>query len=107
MKRFDHVSCDYTGGGIWVYSALFNGEVWLYGGLDNYFGSYDQPGAVIEERLGCDYDSHWKTASVPYPTWSEILRSIRQNCDGYTAEQAERSLRYFNPDMSARCIEVS
>ena len=29
MKKLERVTCSYTGGGIYVYSALFNQEVWL------------------------------------------------------------------------------
>lgn len=106
MKRFENVKCDYTGGGIYVYSALFNGEVWLYGGLDNYFGSYDVPGQVVEEDFGCDYDAHWKKPSVPYPTWNDILGSLRETYgDDPQVDYMELSLRRSNPDMNARCIE--
>lgn len=102
---FKNVCCDYTGGGIWVYSALFNNEVWLYGGLDNYFGSYDIPGEEIEET-GCHYEEHEKVPSVPFPTWQEVLDSIRENCDEVTFKAAEKSLRCFNPDLTERCIGI-
>lgn len=105
MKRFEYVKCDYTGGGIYVYSALFNGQVWLYGGLDNYFGSFDFPGEIIERDFCCDYDAHWKKPSVPYPTWNEILASIKANCDESTYENAERILRLHNSNMNERCID--
>lgn len=106
MKRFENVRCYYTGGGIYVYSALFNGEVWLYGGLDNYFGSYDLSGETIEEFHGCNYDAHWKKPSIPYPRWYEILESIHENCDMSTYVEAERILNHYNPGprMFDRCI---
>lgn len=109
MKRFEHVECDYTGGGIWVYSALYNGEVWLYGGLDWYFGSYDMKGDDIDPSAEPDvpdaYEAHWKVPSIPYPTWNEILESLRENLgDDPNLDEMEAQLRRANPDMNERCI---
>ena len=105
MSKFEHVKCYYTGGGIWVYSALFNGEVWLYGGLDWYFGSYSIPAEEIEEQHDCDYDSYWKNPSIPFPTWNEILESIRAAMpDSPNISEMEDALRSANPDMNERCI---
>lgn len=105
MSKFEQVKCEYTGGGVWVYSALYNGEVWLYGGLDWYFGSYSIPGAEIEDEHDADYDAYWKTPSVPYPTWNEILDSLREVYrDDPNLCYMERQLRNANPDMDERCI---
>jgi len=107
MKRFENVKCYYTGGGVYVYSALYNGEVWLYGGLDWYFGSYSIPGEEIEAEHDNDYDTYWKVPSIPYPTWNEILQSI---LDAYPEDDhpevvyMERQILDANPDMNARCI---
>jgi len=104
MANLTNVSCDYTGGGVYVYSALFNNEVWLYGGLDWYFGSYDIPGPTIDDT-DQDYDAHWKNPSVPFPTWNEILDSLREYYgDDPNLYYAERQLRNANPDMNERCI---
>lgn len=106
-SKLTNVTCIYTGGGIYVYSALFNDEVWLYGGLDNYFGSYDIPGEKVEES-DMNYDAHWKTPSIPYPKWYEILASIRNNCDPSTYAEAERIILHYNPGfmMFDPCIGV-
>ena len=103
-----NVKCYYTGGGIYVYSALFNGEVWLFGGLDNYFGSYDLSGEVINDMEEVDFDSHVKTPSIPYPTWNDILESIRENCSDSTYTDCERILRNYNPGpmMWNSCMEA-
>lgn len=105
---FSHVQCDYTGGGIYVYSALYNGEVWLYGGLDNYFGSYDLPAETIEEYHDCNYEAHVKVPSIPYPTWNDILESIRVNCDSSTYDDAERIINHYNPGPMIwdKCMEM-
>lgn len=105
---FSHVQCDYTGGGIYVYSALYNGEVWLYGGLDNYFGSYDLPADVIEEYHDCDYEAHVKVPSIPYPSWYDILESIRLNCDASTYAEAEEIINHYNPGPMIwdKCMEA-
>lgn len=103
-----NVKCYYTGGEIYVYSALFNGEVWLYGGLDNYFGSYDLSGETIEQFHDCNYEAHVKVPSIPYPTWNDILDSIRVNCDPSTYDDAERILNHYNPGpmMWNKCMEA-
>lgn len=105
MARLTNVTCDYTGGGIWVYSALFNNEVWLYGSLDWYFGSYSIKGSEIEDEHDNDYDSFWKNPSVPFPTWLEVLLSLRSapNSDMFFAEW-EDIIRRANPNMTERCI---
>lgn len=104
MAKLTNVTCDYTGGGIWVYSALFNNEVWLYGGLDWYFGSYDIAGPEIDDT-DQDYDAHWKNPSVPFPTWNEILDSLRSApYSEYHFSEWEAQLKKANPDMSERCI---
>lgn len=104
MNRLTEVRCDYTGGGIYVYSALYNGEVWLYGGLDNYLGSYDRPGQVIEETHGCDYETYWKNPAVPFPTWREILESVREACPEYVYRDVRRMMEHDCTDMDKRCI---
>jgi len=109
VSNLTNVSCVYTGGGIYVYSALFNDEVWLYGGLDNYFGSFDAPIDEVEtdfdENGFINYEKHWKTPSVPFPTWNEILQSLRDRFgEDPQVDYMELSLRRANPDMNARCI---
>lgn len=103
MKKLDLVRCDYTGGGIYVYSALFNQEVWLETDFDLVNSLDIRPDRMID--YGYNYDAHWKKPSVPYPTWKEILDSIRKNCDEDTCRHAEKIMRFYNPDLNARCIE--
>lgn len=79
-KLLTEIKLEYTGGGIYSYSAKFNDEVWLYGDLDTGFGSCDAPYDVVSNdwtERGIPYDSHWKSPSVPYPTWRDILDSIK------------------------------
>lgn len=104
MSKLSNVECYYTGGGIYVYSAMFNNEVWLYGGLDWYFGSYDIKGEEIENN-DMEYEKHWKSPSIPYPTWNEILQSLRDSLGSDpNLYEMERQLRDANPDMNERCI---
>ena len=106
MKRFDRVSCAYTGGGIYVYSALFNGEVWLYGALDEYFGSFDRPYEhMVDGCYEADPDARWKRASVPYPTWGEILQSIQDNCDRYVYNDITETYHFYYNDLTKPCME--
>ena len=55
-----------------------------------------------------DYDTYWMNPSIPFPTWNEILESLRTapNSDAFFTEW-ERILRYENPeveDMKKPCI---
>lgn len=105
MAKLTNVTCDYTGGGIWVYSARFNDEVWLYGGLDWYFGSYSIKGSEIEDEHDSDYDSYWMNPSVPFPTWNEILQSLRTVPESTLFfDEWEYQLRRANPNMNEPCI---
>lgn len=108
MDKFTNVNCYYTGGGVWVYSARYNNEVWLYGSLDWYFGSYSIKGEDIEEKHANDYDTYWMNPSIPFPTWNEILDSLKTapDHDAFFHEW-EHIIRYANPeveDMRKPCI---
>ena len=108
MAELTNVSCVYTGGNIWVYSALFNNEVWLYGGLDtDYFDSYDIDPLQYEKDNDCSFDcpaEHLAIPSVPYPTFGEVLESIRENCSEEAYEYAESFMRANHVGFSNLCI---
>jgi len=93
MTRLTNVSCYYTGGSIYVYEAKFNDEVWISTDFD-LTGSYDIPWHEIDNG-DQKYDDHWKTASIPYPTWAEVFQSIRENCDESTIHDVGRILEYY------------
>lgn len=98
MAKLTNVSCEYTGGGIYVFTALLNDEVWFttdFMTYDNY-GCYDAPPAVVEEDLRPDgtinYDGHWKNLSAPLPQWIEIVMSLRAAGMDFTADEVEKRL---------------
>lgn len=67
-----------TGGGCVMYTAKFNDEVWIATDFEEVF-SYDCPQAEADKDFqehNIDYYYHYKTASVPYPTWKDILESV-------------------------------
>ena len=103
MAKLTNVSCVYTGGGIYVYTAKFNDEVWLGTDFD-LVGSYDTPWEVITDELNCDYDSHWKDPSVPYPTWGEILTSVYENCDDCTYSDVAKIMEHYGDRLGQRII---
>jgi hypothetical protein len=103
MAKLTNVSCVYTGGGIYVYTAQFNDEVWLGTDFD-LVGSYDTPWETITDELNCDYDSHWKDPSVPYPTWGEILASVYENCDSATYSDVARTMEYYGDMLGKRIL---
>ena len=103
MAKLTNVSCVYTGGGIYVYTARFNDEVWLGTDFD-LVGSYDTPWETITDELNCDYESHWKEPSVPYPTWGEILTSIHENCDASTYSDVARIMEYYEDRLDRKIL---
>ena len=109
MDRLTNVSCDYTGGNIWVYSALFNGEVWIYGGIDScFFDSYDIDPHEYERENDCTFDcpvEHLAIPSIPYPTFGEILDSIGKHCSMEAYDCAEACMRANHVRFSRPCIE--
>ena len=88
--KFSNVKCYYTGGGIWVYSAKY-GDVWLYGSLDQYITVLKYQGEKLyDDQDVLDYygevndlgeidnpDDYILTDNDLYPTWAEVLESIR------------------------------
>lgn len=98
MAKLTNVSCEYTGGGVYVYTALLNDEVWLLTDFLTYdsYGCYDAPLDVVESDItpdgGINYDGHWKTPSFPLPQWYDIIRSIREAGMDTTADEVEARL---------------
>ena len=93
MAKLTDVSCYYTGGNIYIYEAKFNDEVWIATDFE-LTGSYDMPWHEIDDG-DQNYDAHEKKASVPYPTWVDILQSVRENCDQSTVHDVEKILEYY------------
>lgn len=104
MAKLTDVKCVYTGGGIYVYTARFNDEVWIATDFD-LVGSYDTPWEIITDELNCDYESHEKKPSVPYPTWDEILDSIHENCDSSTYSDVKRIMEYYEDKPNQRILD--
>lgn len=83
MAKLTNVSCEYTGGGVYVYTALLNDDVWFMTDFQTYdsYGCYDAPLDVVEADILPDghinYDGHWKNPSAPLPQWIDILQSIK------------------------------
>ena len=108
MSNITDVLCTYTGGGIYVVTARLS-DVYLVSDMET-FGTYDVPYDDIEEKFGCDYDSHWKDSAFPLPTWAELLDAIRESYESGSStnmilSEVEQSLRYCHPDLSVRLNE--
>ena len=95
MNKLTNVLCYYSGGGIYIYSALLNNDVWITTDFE-FYGSYDMRWEEINEDLTEDghipYEEHWKEPAGQYPTWREVLDSIRKNCDSTTVHYAEEQI---------------
>lgn len=74
--QFSDVKCDYTGGGIWVYTAKY-GPCWLMGELGGYINAYDEYKDPADDDVGdYDYKGHCVDKYINMPTWAEILESL-------------------------------
>ena len=115
------VYCYYTGGGVYIYSARF-GDNYLYGSLDQTIDCYRGARGEVLFRdedvckaycwldemnsfqlIGSEDDYYIHPDEIEYPTWQEILDSLRlsENVD----LEADRSLLYWNPDLTKRTCE--
>lgn len=110
MAKLTDVSFNYSGGGIYVFTAKYNDEVWLttdFMSYDNY-GCYDAMPVVVEHDILPDgtinYDGHWKTPSVPLPTWGEIMEAVR---DSYGDDEANIVYRLLPANAYLRLGEHS
>ena len=100
-SRFTNVSFEYTGGGVYVFTALYNGEVWFTTDFlcsDNY-GCYDIHPSKIEEEVTpeglINYDGHWKDPSCQLPTWCEVIMAIEESFGKDQANFARWRLEQF------------
>lgn len=105
MLKLTNVYCTYTGGGIYVVTAMY-GDVHFLSDLDAY-GTYDASDEDIQEKYNCDYDSHWKNPSEPLPTWAELLTAIRDSYErgestNLDIDEVESILRSYHPNLSIR-----
>ena len=108
-NKFTNILCTYTGGGVYIFNALYNGEVWI---STDFFscGYYDMDPEVIAEKYDCDYDSHWKDYHGSLPTWADILSAVKgnygkENCTNIDLYELERIIRRYHPDLSVRIDE--
>ena len=98
MATLKNASIEYTGGGIYVYSAQLADGTWFttdFQSFDSY-GCYDAPRNVVEADIlpsgHINYDGHWKDPSFPLPQWIEIIQSIRSIGMPFSASDIERHL---------------
>ena len=121
--QISNVHCYYTGGGIYVYSARY-GDAWLYGTLDQYIECFSVRGEVLfNDESSCEffgwmdelkaftlsgneYDYYLAADQIKYPTWQDILDSLRTaDLLASGAADMEETLKYWNPDLSKRTNE--
>ena len=107
-NKLTDVLCTYTGGNIYVITAKLN-DVYLATDIGTY-GTYDVPYDDIEEKFGCDYESHEKTSAFPLPTWAELLDAIRESYESGSSTnmdmtEVEHSIRHCHPDLRRRLDE--
>ena len=107
-NKLTDVLCTYTGGGIYVVTARLN-DVYLATDFEN-CGTYDVPWEDIEEKYGCDYESHEKASAFPLPTWAELIEAVRESYESGSSTnmdmtEVEQSIRHCHPDLRRRLNE--
>lgn len=78
MAKLTDVLFYHSGGGIYIYSARLNDDVWLATDFDNY-GTFD----IRYEDIDEDYESHKVDPTTELPTWLEVLASAQDEADDF------------------------
>lgn len=110
MSNLTKVSCEYTGGNIYVYQAMYKGKYWIYGSLDEWMYAFSIEPFRYQHRNDCgDAPWHRELRGVEFPTWREIADSLRQeDADvGYNVTEPLDIIHWMQlPDVPSN-IEVS
>ena len=70
------VCCVYTGGGIYVYQARYNGY-WIYGSLDGCMDAYSyEPFKYWKDTDSSESPEEYRVNDAIFPTWAEVIRSL-------------------------------
>ena len=79
MSNLTNVSCEYTGGNIYVYQAKYKGKYWIYGSLDEWMYAFSIEPFRYQRRHDCgNAPWHRELRDVEFPTWREIAESLGQ-----------------------------
>lgn len=77
MSKLTNVSCEYTGGNIYVYQAKYNDKYWIYGSLDEWMYAFSiEPFRYMKRNDCSDAPWHRELRDVEFPTWREIAKSL-------------------------------
>lgn len=77
MDKLTNVSCIYTGGGIYVYQAKYNGY-WIYGSLDGCMDAYSyEPFKYWDDTDSTESPEEYRIENAKFPTWADVIRSIK------------------------------
>lgn len=76
--KLTHVNCQYTGGGIYVYQAMYKGH-WIYGGLDSWMDAYNyEPFLYMQETDSSETPEEDRIDTDDFPTWRDIIASLKR-----------------------------
>ena len=121
-NQITDVYCYYTGGGIYTYSARY-GDAWLYGRLDEYIECFKVRGEVLfHDEVVCEgygwldemnaftlegneYDYYISPEDIQYPTWKDILDSLKEAYTARGVSDMEACLIGWNPDLTKHTNE--
>ena len=104
MQKLTDVNFYHTGGGCILYTARFNDEVWMATDFET-VEYYDVPKEEADKDFdnGVPYEDHFKTPSVPLPTWGDVCESIREHVPSMV-HQMELCVKDI--DLSAPCVSL-
>lgn len=75
--KLTNASCEYTGGGNYVYQAKYNGY-WVYGNIDEWMYAFKiEPFRYAKRTDSTEAPWHRELHGVEFPTWQEIIDSLR------------------------------
>lgn len=77
MSKLTNASCIYTGGGIYVYQAMYKGY-WIFGALDSTMDAYSyEPFQYWKDTDSSESPEDYRISVADFPTWADIIESIR------------------------------
>ena len=80
MSKLTNVTCEYTGGNIYVYQAKYNDSYWIYGSIDEWMYAFSIEPLRYQRVHDCgDAPWHRELRGVEFPTWREIAESLNQD----------------------------
>ena len=104
MSNLTNVTYLNTGGMVMCYSALYNGQYWIFGATDETMSAYtiDPLNSFDEEGDYIDENQFLIPDASDFPTWAEVIDSIRESgqYDHYGMDWVKQDILHWQEDLN-------